>query len=98
MNKKQRNRKNVTQNKRNRMINRRYSSTIKTFFKLFLIQIQETKQIFERELKTEKIVELKNLQNKLFSLIDKGVKKRVFHKNTANRKKSKIGILLKPSI
>jgi ribosomal protein S20 len=35
MNKKQRNRKIVTQNNRNRIINRRYSTTIKTLSKLF---------------------------------------------------------------
>jgi len=36
MNKKQKNRKQVTQNKRNRIINKRYVSTIKTLVKLFL--------------------------------------------------------------
>ena len=39
MNKKQRNRKLVTQNKRNRLINRRYTSTIKTLSKLFTTKI-----------------------------------------------------------
>ena len=34
MNKKQRNRKIVTQNNRNRLINRRYTSTIKTLSKI----------------------------------------------------------------
>ena len=40
MNKKQRNRKVVTQNKRNRLINRRYTSTIKTLSKLFTSKIK----------------------------------------------------------
>ena len=40
MNKKQRNRKIVAQNKRNRIINRRYSSTIKTLSKLFNNKLQ----------------------------------------------------------
>ena len=40
MNKKQRNRKNVTQNKRNRMINRRYSSTVRSLSKLFIAKVQ----------------------------------------------------------
>ena len=40
MNKKQRNRKIVSQNKRNRIINRRYTSTIKTLSKLFLSKVK----------------------------------------------------------
>ena len=40
MTKKQRNRKLVTQNKRNRIINRRYISTIKTLTKLFNIKLK----------------------------------------------------------
>jgi ribosomal protein S20 len=50
MNKKQRNRKTVAQNKRNRVMNRRYTSTIKTLSKIFLRKIN----IFETE---------KNLEN-----------------------------------
>lgn len=30
----------------------------------------------------------------IYSMVDKGVKKKVFHKNTAARKKSRIGKLL----
>ena len=33
----------------------------------------------------------KNLVNKVYSIIDKAVKKGVIHKNTAARKKSRIG-------
>jgi small subunit ribosomal protein S20 len=83
MNKKQRNRKNVTQNKRNRMVNRRYISTIKTLFKVFL-KLREKKDE-ENEMKEKQI-----LVNNLYSIIDKAVKKRVLHKNTAARKKSRI--------
>ena len=43
MNKKQRNRKIVTQNKRNRIINKRYVSTIRTLSKLFKLKIQVDK-------------------------------------------------------
>jgi ribosomal protein S20 len=39
MNKKQKNRKLIAQNKRNRMVNRRYTSTIKTLSKLFKLKI-----------------------------------------------------------
>lgn len=43
MNKKQKNRKIVTQNNRNRMINRRYISTIKTLAKLLIKNMKEIK-------------------------------------------------------
>ncbi len=88
MNKKQRNRKIVTQNSRNRMINRRYSTTIKTLSKLFATKvkflsgdIQDKEQV---KSETAKVI------TKLYSIIDKAVKKGVIHKNTAARKKSKV--------
>ena len=40
MNKKQRNRKTVTQNCRNRIINKRYSSTTRSLSKLFITKIE----------------------------------------------------------
>ena len=64
MNKKQRNRKLVTQNKRNRMINRRYTSTIKTLSKLFLTKVKTEKTIEESEKGNFKL-ETKNLVNKM---------------------------------
>jgi small subunit ribosomal protein S20 len=81
MNKKQRNRKIVAQNNRNRLINRRYTSTIKTLSKIFWKKIKEKDQ----KLQIEKIV------NNLYSIFDKAVKKGIVHKNTAARKKSKVG-------
>jgi small subunit ribosomal protein S20 len=90
MNKKQRNRKLVTQNKRNRMINRRYSSTIKTLSKLFLTKVKTKSTVDEADQAKFK-TETKNLVNKVYSIIDKAVKKGVIHKNTAARKKSRIG-------
>lgn len=83
MNKKQRNRKTIAQNKRNRMINRRYLSTIKTLFKLFLLGKE----------KSEKLVFIP----KLNSIIDKAIKKNVIHKNTGARKKARIFSLYKNS-
>ena len=43
MNKKQRNRKEVQQNMRNRLINKRYTTTIKTLSKLFNLKISNLK-------------------------------------------------------
>ena len=90
MNKKQRNRKLVTQNKRNRMINRRYTSTIKTLSKLFVAKTKVQSPVEEAD-KAKLKTETKNLVNKVYSIIDKAVKKGVIHKNTAARKKSRIG-------
>ena len=91
MNKKQRNRKIVSQNKRNRIINRRYTSTIKTLSKLFLSKVKiinnEQTSDIKSQLKKESLGLIKNL----YSIIDKAVKKGVIHKNTAARKKSRVG-------
>jgi small subunit ribosomal protein S20 len=88
MNKKQRNRKIVTQNNRNRIINRRYSTTIKTLSKLFTTKIKalggDTQDKEQIKAETAKVM------TKLYSIIDKAVKKGVIHKNTAARKKSKV--------
>ena len=91
MNKKQKNRKLVKQNKRNRMINRRYSSTIKSLSKLFLSKIKTSGSNLEEEEKSKVKAETVNIVNKVYSIIDKAVKKGVIHKNTAARKKSRIG-------
>ena len=94
MNKKQKNRKLVTQNKRNRMINRRYSSTIKSLSKLFISKVKASVNSLEEEEKVKVKSETLNIVNKVYSIIDKAVKKGVIHKNTAARKKSKIGKML----
>ena len=95
MNKKQRNRKIVAQNKRNRMINRRYSSTIKTLVKLF----NRTVSGIPLEKKADlNVSQSRNIANNLYSIIDKAVKKGVLHKNTAARKKSKMEKTLKHNI
>lgn len=86
MNKKQRNRKLINQNKRNRMVNRRYISTIKTLSKLLKGKIKNQ----NTNTKEESII----LLNNLYSMIDKATKKGVIHKNTAARKKSKFGVLI----
>ena len=92
MNKKQKNRKIVAQNRRNRIINRRYSSTIKTLSKLFLQKI-ENLQNGKEENNEQAKSQILNVMNNLYSIIDKAVKKGVLHKNAAARKKSKISLL-----
>jgi small subunit ribosomal protein S20 len=93
MSKKQENKKLIKQNRRNKIINKRYTSTIKTLGKLFFLKIKtlevETIETEKNKLKTETTLVLKNL----YSIIDKAVKKKVIHKNKAARKKSTIGKL-----
>lgn len=90
MTKKQENKKQIKQNKRNKIINKRYISTIKTLTKLFNSKLSvvtsENTSLNKDELKKEAF----NILKKLYSNIDKAVKKSVIHQNTANRKKAKI--------
>ena len=95
MNKKQKNRKVVTQNKRNRMINRRYSSTIKTLVKLFNKTVKNESLEEKPEIN---LIQSRSIANNLYSVIDKAVKKGILHKNTAARKKSKMEKTLKHNI
>jgi|APCry1669189472_1035225.scaffolds.fasta_scaffold00053_25 small subunit ribosomal protein S20 len=90
MNKKQKNRKIQKQTKRNRMINRRYSSTVKTLLKLFLKKIKEI-SLETNSKESESFSEnLFNIRNNLYKIIDKAVKKGVLHKNNAAHKKAKV--------
>ena len=66
MSKKQRNRKLVTQNKRNRIINRRYTSTIKTLTKLFNIKLKTLESETNKDLKTKLKNETKNVLDKFY--------------------------------
>jgi small subunit ribosomal protein S20 len=78
-------------NKRNRLQNRFYKSSVRTLTKLFLkqVEIYKSSQSIEAKNNAQKIL------NSAFSLIDKGCKKNVFHKNTAARKKSQLALALK---
>jgi len=87
MNKKQKNRKIVTQNNRNRMINRRYISTIKTLAKLLIKNMKEIKLQENIEKKKDTLILTSKILNTFFSFLDKAVKKRILHKNTVARKK-----------
>lgn len=72
--KKQQNRKDKSQNKRNKLANRYYLSTIRLLTKC---------------LKKEKIIiKRKFLQSRLNSMLDKAIKKNVLHPNTVAKKKS----------
>jgi small subunit ribosomal protein S20 len=77
--------------KRNRLQNRFYKSSVRTLIKVFLKDLETYKNSQDPSDKEK----AKKILNKLYSLIDKGTKKRVFHKNTAARKKGQLATYLK---
>ena len=78
-------------NERNRLRNRFYKSSVRTLIKVFLKNLEAYK-ISKNPEDKEKLE--KNL-NSVYSLIDKGTKKNIFHKNAAARKKAKLAAYLK---
>ena len=78
-------------NRRNRIQNRFYKTSVRTLTKMFSesLETYQTNQTDENKQKVQAIL------NSVYSLIDKGTKKKVFHKNTAARKKSKLALQLK---
>ena len=77
--------------KRNNLQNRFYKSSVRTLTKKFLTDL-ETYKISQSTTDKEKVqIGL----NSIYSLIDKGSKKNVYHKNTAARNKAKLAALLK---
>ena len=73
------------------MRNRYYKSSVRSLIKIFFqgLEIYKTSQNLEEREKLEKIL------NSIYSLMDKGTKKNIFHKNAAARKKSKLSAYLK---
>ena len=76
---------------RNRLINKSYKSTVRTFTKKTLEFCEKYKK--DPNETNENLV--KTSLNKAFSLIDKAVKKNVLHKNNGANKKSKINNVVK---
>ena len=78
-------------NKRNRLTNRFYKSSVRTLIKVFLKDLETYK--VSKDLENKK--KLQKILSSVYSLIDKGTKKNVFHKNAAARKKAKLASYLK---
>ena len=78
-------------NKRNRLRNKYYKTSVRTLIKLFFknLETYKTSQTSEEKEKLKKIL------GSIYSILDKGTKKNVFHKNMAARKKSKLSAYLK---
>ena len=83
--------KRIQTNERNRLRNRVYKSSVRTLTKKFLanLELYKTSQTVENREKVQ------NLLSSVYSLIDKGTKKNIFHKNTAARKKARLASYLK---
>lgn len=83
--------KRIITTERNRLQNRFYKSTVRTLTKVFISNVEIYKK-FPTDENKKKIL---TLLNSVYSLIDKGCKKNVFHKNTAARKKSQLSLTFK---
>ena len=79
---------------RNRLINKSYKSTVKTLTKKTL----ENCEKYKKEPNDENKNLVNTSLNKVFSLIDKAVKKNVLHKNNGANRKSKINNFLKTTL
>ena len=78
-------------NKRNRLQNRFYKSSVKTLTKRFLKDLE----IYKGSKSNNDKEKIQIVLNSIYSLIDKGSKKNVYHKNTAARKKAKLAALIR---
>jgi len=77
--------------KRNRLQNRFYKTSVRTLTKMFLASLEE----YKVDKSTENKEKAQKILNSIYSLIDKGTKQHVFHRNTAARRKSKLTIQFK---
>ena len=83
--------KRIETNKRNRLRNKYYKTSVRTLIKLFFKNLE----LYKTSQNPEEKENLKKMLNSAYSLIDKGKKKNIFHKNTAARKKAKLAAYLK---
>ncbi len=78
-------------NKRNRLQNRFYKSSVQTLIKGFFKDLE----VYKNSKNSENEERLKKSLRLAYSMIDKSAKKKLFHKNTAARKKSRLSSSLK---
>ena len=79
---------------RNRLINKTYKSSVRTFTKKTI----ESCEIYKKNPNEDNKNLVKTSLNKTFSLIDKAVKKNVLHKNNGANKKSRINNFVKTTL
>lgn len=77
--------------KRNQRQNRFYKSSVRTVTKLYLKNVE----LFKTSQNPSDREKAQSLLNSVYSLLDKGTKRNVFHKNSVARKKMKLAAQLK---
>ena len=83
--------KRVEINERNRLRNRFYKSSVRTLIKVFFKDLE----VYKISKNPEDREKIKKILSSVESLIDKGTKKNIFHKNAAARKKAKLASYFK---
>ena len=78
-------------NKRNRLQNKYYKTSVRTLIKLFFMNLE----IYKESQNADDKQKLQEILSSIYSLMDKGTKKNIFHKNMAARKKAKLAAALK---
>ena len=78
-------------NKRNYLQNKYYKTSVRTLIKRFF----QTLEVYKNSPTTGEKENLENLLSSIYRLLDKGTKKKIFHKNAAARKKAKLAAFLK---
>jgi small subunit ribosomal protein S20 len=78
-------------NKRNYLQNKYYKTSVRTLIKRFFTNLDSYKIAPTSDEKEN----LEKLLSSIYSLLDKGTKKNIFHKNAAARKKAKLKAYLK---
>jgi small subunit ribosomal protein S20 len=73
-------------NKRNRLQNKYYKTSVRTLNKLFFKNLE----IYKISKSLEDKKKIYEILSSIYSMMDKGTKKKIFHKNMAGRKKSKL--------
>ena len=83
--------KRIRTNERNRLENRLYKSSVRTLTKKFLKDLE----IYKDSKNPEEKEKLTKMLGSVYSLIDKGTKRNVYHRNNAARKKAQLAAYLK---
>ena len=83
--------KRIGTNNRNRLRNKYYKTSVRTLIKLFFKNLE----LYKVSKNPEEKKHLDDILSCVYSMLDKGTKKNIFHKNTASRKKAKLAAYLK---
>ena len=83
--------KRIQTNERNRLQNRYYKSSVRTLIKLFFQDLE----IYKVSKDPKEKEKLDKTLSSIYSFLDKGTKKNIFHKNSAARKKATLAAYLK---